>query len=371
MNEELLHKVALSLTPHVTVEVVRAIQENHVSLEEFFRLPMHSLTDRLGLTSGIRLEDLQRQEAMFRARKELEFMESHHIRGLFYGDDEYPEMLTECPDAPVLLYVLGDADLNRKQSVAVVGTRRCTAYGSGFTTQLVKDLALYYPEMAVISGLAYGIDAAAHQAAIDSGLVTFAVLAHGLDTIYPAAHRDLARRILSKGGALITEYCSGTNAYRNNFLMRNRIVAGMSDVTIVAESEIKGGAMSTANTAFHYNREVMALPGRSNDIKSSGCNHLIRKEKAHLVTCAADVVEMTGWVPQMLKQAPVQRNLFPELDGLAKQVYECLLYEREPISIDSLRNKLNVKIRDLLATMTEMEFDGIVSKLPGSRYTLG
>ena len=195
-------------------------------------------------------------------------------------------------------------------------------------------------------------------------------MAHGLNMIYPAAHRDLARRIIHAGGALISEYPFGSQPYRQRFLERNRIVAALADVTVVTESDIKGGAMSTANTAFSYSRDVMALPGRVTDKLSSGCNHLIRKEKARIITGVADLIELTGWKPLDLKIDTTQRNLFPELEGEPKLIYETLKYEKEPMLTDNLHRLTLIPISRLLSLLGELEFDGIVIRHPGGRYSV-
>lgn len=366
----MIEKVAISLTPGASAAIVRAMEENCVGLDDFFSLGMRQLTERLGATRKLRIEDSARQEALIKARKEVDFMHRHNIRGFFLGDDDYPPLLAELHDAPVMLYVLGDADLDPEHSLALVGTRRCTQYGSSFVNGFLADMAIYFPELMVVSGLAFGIDATAHIYSIENHLPTVAVLAHGLDMIYPAQNRDLGKRILNSGGALVSEYPSGTTPYRNNFLLRNRIVAGLAELTIVVESEIKGGAMNTANQAFINNREVMALPGRATDPMSSGCNHLIRKQKAQLLTSAADIIEMLGWKPLDMKELPKERNLFPELEGIASQIYSIMREESAPITADQLKLRLGIKIKELISTLSEMEFDGIINKLPGARYEL-
>lgn len=285
-------------------------------------------------------------------------------------DDDYPTRLYAVEDAPIFIYVLGAADLVSRHIISVVGTRKPTAYGIGFSGSLVKDLATYFPDLIVVSGLAFGIDAAAHRGALEAGVTTIGVVAHGLNMIYPAAHRDLARSIIQQGGALISEYPFDSQPYRQRFLERNRIVAGISDVTVVVESDIKGGAMSTANTAFSYSRDVMALPGRISDKLSSGCNHLIRKQKAHIITSPADLIELTGWQPLDLKIDTSQRNLFPELDGDTKIIYEALRFSQEPLTTDRLHMLTLIPMPQLMSILGEMEFDGIIIRHPGNRYSI-
>lgn len=354
----------------MTAEVVRAMEELEIGIEEFFKLDMSELSARFGGSMHARFESLNREEALFRARQEYEFISRHHIEALFLTDDDYPLLLAETPDAPVIIYKLGNADLNKQHIINLVGTRRCTNYGIDFCKNIVKELGEYFPDMTVVSGLAYGIDTAAHTSALDNGLCTVAVLAHGLDTIYPAANRGLAAEIIRHGGALLSEYPSGTTPYPKRFLERNRIVAGMSEVTVVVESEIKGGAMSTANQAFSYGRDVMALPGRVTDQMSTGTNRLIRRQKAGIITCAADLIETAGWEVLGVRLEPQQRNLFPELDGVQGKIYDTLRYKAEAMSLDALHTATGISLPVLMSALTELEFAGVVVKMPGARYTI-
>ena len=297
-------------------------------------------------------------------------MQTHALRGYFLMDSDYPTRLSVADDAPVFLYQLGQTDLDSRHVINVVGTRKPTPYGIEFASNLVAELAAYFPDLVVVSGLAYGIDAAAHRAALEANIATVGVVAHGLNMIYPAAHREFAREIIRKGGSLLTEYPFGESPYRQRFLERNRIVAALSDVTVVVESDLKGGAMSTANTAFSYSRDVMALPGRITDKLSAGCNYLIRKQKAHIITSAADLIELAGWQPLDLKFDTSQRNLFPELDGDQHLIYEALRYEREPMQADRLHQLTLIPISRLMSVLGEMEFDGIIIRHPGARFSI-
>lgn len=371
MDSDLVYKIALSMTPGITADAVRALEANGVSFSDFFTLNMPELESRLGVGEFGRFQNIRREEALFRAREEAKFTERHSIRVLFLLDGDYPPLLREIPDAPVVLYVLGRADLSAWPAFNVVGTRRCTAYGTAFCETLVSSMAAYYPGALVISGLAYGIDAAAHTAALRHGLATAAVMAHGLDMVYPAPHRDLARRIIEAGGAIVSEYPSGTRPFQKNFLQRNRIVAGLSELTFVVESEIKGGAMSTANQAFSYGREVVALPGRYTDATSSGCNHLIARSKAHIFTSVADLMNLMGWripIAEISTIQPPQKVLFPELEGDLQTVYTVLRRAASPMSIDEIHMQTHMAMPSLMAALTDLEFEGIVVKLPGARY---
>ncbi len=363
-------KVALSFIKGVSAGVINRIGEAGLSLEEFFSYSDSALCEALGITVGRYFKRYERDEALFKARDEVAFCTRHHISPLFISDADYPRRLAECIDAPVVLYRLGSADLNPEKAVSVVGTRGPTAYGLDFCRRLVEDVAPFFSDMAVVSGLAYGIDAGAHEAAIGVGAPTWAVLAHGLDMIYPAPHRELARKILDCGGALLSEYPKGERPYRQRFLERNRIVAGISDAVVVVESDVKGGAMSTANLAFGYGRDVMALPGRASDKLSSGCNLLIRRQKAQLITCAADFLEQMDWRPLGMKVDARQRELFPELDGDTRSVYELLKSSASELTADKISATLKLPIAKVLSALGELEFDGIIEKLPGNRYRL-
>lgn len=368
-REATIFKIGISFTPGISAEAVRRLEEAGVSIEDFFEIDTQELTSLLGL-SRAKFDKVLREEALFKARKEMEFVERHGINVYYLGDERYPMLLRETPDAPVVLYQLGSTDLDAEHVMNIVGTRRSTAYAASFCDGFIRKLGEYFPDMVIVSGLAYGIDGLAHKGALENGLPTVAVVAHGLDTIYPAAHRDLARKIVKSGGSIISEYPSGTTPFQKRFLERNRIVAGLSELTLVVESPIKGGAMSTANVAFSYSREVGAVPGRASDPMSEGCNLLIRKQKASLVTSVADVIELMGWRPAGVKVEAKQRNLFPELEGEAKEIYEILKFASDPMSIDGLYQKTKIRIPLLTSTLTELEFDGIVVRHPGNRYSL-
>lgn len=356
------------MTPGVDAQVVRRMCDRGISCADFFKCGMQTLAAAL----GVRFEEECRIKAIFRAREEIEFVTRHSIRVLFLTDDDYPFLLRETPDAPVLLYVLGTADLNSAHIFNVVGTRRCTSYGSTFADRFVTDMAAYFPDAVVVSGLAYGIDSAAHESALRNGVKTVAILAHGLHMIYPARHRDLARRILEAGGALVSEYPSGVRPFQRNFLERNRIVAGMCEFTVVVESEVRGGAMSTANQAFSYSREVVAVPGRTTDAASSGCNHLISRQKAHIYTGIPDLFSILQWkIPAIDVSANLlQPNLFPELEGDSAVIYEFLRRQSGAVSADEVHMATKLSMPALMGVLTELEFEGVIARLPGNRYEL-
>ena len=365
-----IYKLATTFLDGLTTEMVKSFPELGIDAETFFTLPDKELIPLLGSAKHGDFGAYKREEAVAKAVKEWEFMEKHKIRMLYLHDENFPYRLFEITNPPKVLFVLGRTDISTDHMVSMVGTRRCTQSGMDFCRKFVEELSPMFPDLWVISGLAYGIDSVAHSAAISAGRPTGAVLAHGLDTIYPAAHRSLAKEIIAKGGALISEYPSGCTPFRSRFLERNRIVAALSDATIVVESEVKGGAMSTANTAFSFNREVFAVPGRPSDVMSSGCNHLIYKNKGHILTNVSDFMEEMDWRPAGIKIEAKQRCLFPELEGDARIVYDCLRFQREALTPDAIHMATTLPIAKVMATLGELEFDGIVVRLPGNRYEL-
>lgn len=371
MYSENIYKLATVFLEGLTPEMVVAFSELGLDSETFFTLPDAELNMILGReVRGLDFGMYRREEALARAVKEEEFILRHDIKTLYIHDENYPQRLLEISSPPKMLFVLGDTGFTTNHMISIVGTRRCTRSGMDFCRTFVEELGPLFPDLWVVSGLAYGIDSAAHIASLNAGRPTAAVLAHGLDTIYPAAHRNLAKEIIANGGALISEYPSGITPYKSRFLERNRIVASLSDATIVVESEIKGGAMSTANTAFSFNREVFAVPGRPSDTVSSGCNYLIRKNKAHLLSSVSDFLEEMDWRPAGIRLEGRQRCLFPELQGDARIVYDCIRFKREPMTPDSIHTATTLPIAKVMAVLGELEFDGIVTRISGNRYEL-
>ncbi|MDE7420892.1 MAG: DNA-processing protein DprA [Muribaculaceae bacterium] len=362
--------MALSFVPGTDASFVRHMEEVGVTVEEFFSTPQLELASRLNIKYAPFLDKMVRDEAIQKAKKESEFMERHGIKSFSLTDDDYPSRLTDIDKAPITLYRLGDANLDAETMMSIVGTRHSTAYGMSYVRSLVADLAPYFPDMVIVSGLALGIDSAAHEAALTASLPTVAVVAHGLNTIYPAINRDLARRIVASGGAILSEYPSGVTPYRSRFLERNRIVATMTDAVLVAESADKGGAMSTAAVASSYGRELLALPGRIGDEMSAGCNKLIRSQKALMAGTAVEIMSMLGWQPKSVSAAPKQRDFFPELVGNEKLIYDALRFNNEPMPVDALRERTGIPIHNLMASLGEMEFNGMIERLPGNRFSL-
>ena len=310
-------------------------------------------------------------EAFKRAEEELLFAEKNQIQCIAFNDSNYPSRLRECEDAPLTLFYRGNANLNSLRVVSIVGTRHATTYGEDLCISFIRDLAEYCPDTLVVSGLAYGIDIHAHRASLQQHLSTVGVLAHGLDRIYPAAHRKTAISMMDNGG-LLTEFMSGTNPDRQNFVKRNRIVAGMSDATIVVESAAKGGALITAELAESYHRDCFAFPGRINDPYSLGCNELIKKNRAALIQSAEDFVNAMGWNTGMnLTSKPaVQRELFPELSAEEENILQILQKYPDGIQINVLVIEANIPINKISSLLFEMEMKGMVRALAGGVYRL-
>lgn len=369
-REDILYSIAFSMTRGTNAALARAMEEKGISTADFFRLSPSELTTILGLNPKNRIDLTGRDEALGKAEDELQFIERHSIKAIYITDDDFPYRLRELEDAPTVIYVLGDIDLNILRSIAFVGTRNATPYGMDFCTKAVTDLQALVPGTMIVSGLAYGIDSCAHSAALASGAITVAVLAHGLDMIYPASNRGLAQNIVKSGGALISEYPHGERPFKQRFLQRNRIIAGLCDATVVVESGIKGGAMSTANIAFSCNRDVMALPGRINDELSEGCNYLIKKQKAQLVSTPMDIIETMGWDTALQHVDAVQINMFPELDENQQLVFQTLVGKRNPVSVDEICVLSRLSVSQAMSALCDMEFEGMVIKYPGNRYLL-
>ena len=307
--------------------------------------------------------------AFLRAEQEMEFVEKNRLSCLTLKDEAYPSRLRECEDAPIVLFFKGNTDFNRLHVIDMVGTRRATDYGKQFCADFLRDLAVLCPDVLVVSGLAYGIDIHAHRAALANHLPTIAVLAHGLDRIYPAEHRKTAVSMLEQGG-LLTEFTSGTNPDRQNFVKRNRIVAGMSDATVVIESAAKGGALITAELAESYHRDCFAFPGRCNDEYSIGCNNLIRKNQAVLITSAEDLVKAMGWENSPKTEKTVQRELFPDLSEEEERIVKRLGKMPEGLQINTLVIDTNIPVNRMSALLFELEMKGVIRALAGGVYRL-
>ena len=367
MQDEHIYTLALTRIPGLGLigacNLVRslgsasAIFQNRKELKEL----IPEVSDKL-------IKALDCPEAFRRAEQELIFAEKNQIQCITLNDASYPTRLKECEDAPLALFYRGNASLNARRVISIVGTRHATAYGEDLCASFVRDLKDLCPDIQIISGLAYGIDIHAHRAALQHGFPTIGVLAHGLDRIYPAAHRKTAIAMMDNGG-LLTEFMSETNPDRQNFVKRNRIVAGMSDATIIVESAAKGGALITAELSESYHRDCFAFPGRTSDIYSAGCNELIKKNRASLILSAQDFVEAMGWNSRITPKA-VQRELFPDLSDEESKVVEALQRNPDGVQINTLVVETNIPIQHISSLLFDLEMKGVVRALAGGVYRL-
>ena len=364
MTEELVYRIALTKLPNIGPKISKALLNYFGSAASVFK---SSFKDRLqvaGVGSSISklFDDIHIIEE---AKKEYDFILENNLSLLFYQDDNYPRRLKHFDQSPIILYYKGSADLNPNKTVAIVGTRNPTPKGKVTTEKIVKNLSPL--GVTIVSGLAFGVDAIAHKTSVIEGMPTVGVLGHGLDRIYPQEHRKLSLNMVENGG-LLTEFCSGTNPDRQNFPMRNRIIAALADVIIVVESKIKGGSIITAEFANEYNKDVFAIPGRPDDLNSQGCNGLIKRTKAHLMENVEDLKYIMRW-ENVEKPKTLQSNLFQQLSKDELEVVDLIRMNKE-ITIDGLSYKLSKNSSELASLLLNLEFKGVVRSLPGSRYLI-
>lgn len=361
---DLIYKIGLTFLPGVGDINAKNLVSYCGGAAEVFKVKRGKLLKIPGIGDKT-AEAIVKSDVLKRAEEELKFVEKNGITPLFFLDEAYPKRLKHCNDSPILMYYKGNADLNNAIVVGIVGTRKATEYGKGQTEKIVADLKKY--NVLILSGLAYGIDHYAHKAAIKEDIPNVGVLGHGLDRIYPAAHRETAAKMIKNGG-LLTEFPSQTLPDRENFPKRNRIVAGMSDAVILVESDISGGAVITANLADSYNRDVFALPGRITDKYSSGCNYLLQTQRAQIFIDADSMAMSMGWINQPV-QRKQQRELIVDLSEDEKKVIE-VFKEKELWVIDDLVMQLNMPTSKISALLLELELKGMVTSLPGKKFSL-
>ena len=363
-NKEIYYQLALGFVPGIGAKIGRALLDKFGSACAVFRMPLKELKNTDGITE-VKAKGFKDDEVFRKAENELDFILKNDIKVL-YTNHNYPKRLSNCSDAPLLLYYKGNADLDAAKIVAVVGTRKNTDYGHQLCEELIEGLRSL-DDMLIVSGLALGIDAIAHKKCVQQGTATVGVLGHGLGRIYPFTHTSLAGQMTEHGG-LLTEFISETLPDRNNFPMRNRIVAGMSDVTVVIESNITGGALITANLASGYNREVAAYPGRVNDTRSAGCNDLIRRNVAAMITKPEDLIDLMNWNKEARPKA-VQRQLFINLMPEEQKIVD-LLQTRDSVHADELYHHTGLASSQLAATLLQLEMQGLIKTLPGKYYRM-
>lgn len=365
MKPDLFYQLALTMVPHIG-PVQAKILLQHCEAEEIFNAKK-SFLEKIEGIGPVRADAIKRFKKFSSVEDEITFIEKYSIKPLFITDNEYPQRLLNCVDSPILLFYKGKANLNSTKVMAIIGTRSHTEYARQVTEKLVDELSIH--GVTIISGLAFGVDAIAHKTALKNNLPTIGVLAHGLDKIYPYEHTSLAKEIISNQGGLLSEFKSGGKPDRHNFPQRNRIVAGMCDAVIVIETDIRGGSMITADLANGYNRDIFAVPGRITDMKSSGCNNLIKSNKAILYTSAADLLDMMGW--QEIKNVPKkkQKELFIELSPEEKSIIS-ILSGKQSVHIDELNFCSGLSSSKVAASVLNLELNNVILSLPGKMYQL-
>jgi DNA processing protein len=366
-DQDLLYQIGITFVKGIGNITARQIIETLGNVSLLFKEKAFLLEHIPGISRRI-IAEIHQPEVLRRAEEEILFIGKNKILPLYIKDEAYPQRLKDCVDAPVMLYYRGNVPLNVEKVISIVGTRNASSYGKEITDKLILDLSKTYPETLIVSGLAYGIDVCAHKAALRTKLPTVGILAHGLDRIYPPSHRNIAVEMVENGG-LLTDFISRTNPDRQNFVKRNRIVAGISDCTIVIESAEKGGALITANIADSYHRDVFAVPGKTTDIYSQGCNTLIKSKRAALVTNAEDVFKEMCWTKENKPPMPVQRSFFVDLTPEEQMVVD-ILFKTGSMQLNVLCIELDISISKLAALLFELEMKGVVRCLPGGLYRL-
>ena len=365
-STELVHKIALGMIPGVGDITARKLVSYTGSVDAVFSESYRNLIKIPGVGSTL-AKAIAGHEYREEAAREAEFVEKHSIKVFFFQDEGYPVRLAQCEDAPVTFFFRGKASLDAPMILSIVGTRHATPHGRDLCRKIVADLAQKFPALVIVSGLAYGIDIEAHRAALANKLPTIGVLGHGLKTIYPSVHANVARDMIQNGG-LLTDFSSSTLPERNNFIRRNRIIAGISDATLIIESGIRGGALITSDIAASYNRDVMAIPGRPDDEWSAGCNALIRCNKAALVEKSEDIEYLLGWKPAALA-APVQTLLFTGMSDNEKKIWDALKAD-DGLSVDAISRMIEMPVFRLSPILLQMELAGMITPCPGNIYRL-
>ena len=363
MNEEVKYQIALTLLPGIGDINGKKFVQYCGSARAIFEETRKSLEKISGMREASIDAICKPSTYLKRADEEIEFMEKNGIAPLFFLDSNYPRRLLQCDDSPMLLYYKGTANLNATKVVAIVGTRNITDYGKENCGQLVEDLK--DDDVLIVSGLAYGVDTAAHKASVKNGIPTIGVMGCGLQQIYPAPNKKLASDMVELGGGLLTEYISGTEPDRENFPRRNRIIAGMADAVVVVESALKGGSLITADIANSYNRDVFAYPGRIMDLYSQGCNYLIRTNRAHLMESVANLRYIMRW--DVKEKMERQTSIFRDFTDEERQIMDCF-GSNSMVSLDDIIVKTGMTTTKIAALLLNLEFDGVLMALPGKRY---
>ena len=366
MSTPLLYQIALTLIPGIGDVSAKSLVAYCGSPEAVFKEKKESLLKIPGIGT-LTANSIINHNTFNKAEKEISFIEKNNISPIFFTESKYPERLKHCADSPILLYFKGNIDFNAMHFISIVGTRSATDFGKEFTESLVAQLKPY--RTCIVSGLAYGIDITAHKESIKLNVPTVGVVAHGLDRIYPGVHSNIANEMQNNGG-ILTEFVSGTTPDRENFPKRNRIIAGLSEATIVVEAAKKGGALITGQLANSYNRDVFAVPGRVTDKHSEGCNHLIKTNRASLIQSAKDIEYLLGWKStKEMKAQTVQKSFFVSLTERETQVVD-LLREKNSMQLDAMGLKLSLPVSKVFPVLTTLELKGVVRSKPGRVYEL-
>lgn len=361
-EQDLFYLLALQSVEGVGDIIAKRLLLQCGTAENIFKTKPSQLSLIEGVGSVL-LKNIREKSIFEKAQKELDFIESNGINVTFFDEKNYPERLKHCIDAPVLLFSSGNIDLENKKVISIVGTRQITSYGIEFCKKLIEDLSPLDP--VIVSGFAYGVDIVAHQLAIENNLQTVGVVAHGLNQIYPKSHKKYVAQVEQNGG-FMTEFWSSSNPDKENFVRRNRIVAGISEATIVIESADRGGSLITANMANDYNRDVFAVPGRTTDKYSQGCNNLIKAQKANVLTNAADLIYILNWDVKN-EPKPVQKQLFVELDPDEQKIYDYLLKAGKEL-MDIIALRCDFPIYKISGLLLNMELKGVIRPLPGKLF---
>lgn len=364
---EKLYMLALCMVPGIGNIGAKRIMGHAGCAEAVFRLDRTDLLKIPGVGSLL-ADRIMDKSVIEKAGRELEFTRKQNIECLFFNEDAYPENLRNCVDAPLVLYIRGTLNVDGRKTLSVVGTRRPSANGMDLCRKLIRDLAERYPDLVIVSGLAYGIDHCAHKAALECELETIAVLGHGLKFLYPSIHRQIAGRI-EACGALVTDFPGNEKPERNNFIKRNRIIAGLSQATVVVESGIKGGALITADLANSYNRDVFTFPGRTSDTASAGCNGLIKSHRAALIEDHKDLEYQMGWEPVVNVESSLQKTLFRDLSPEEKAVMQVLEAEGDS-SVDLICFQTGLPVSKISGILLNLELSGLIRALPGNCYRI-
>jgi len=360
---ELLNVLALMRVELVGDIVAKKLINHLGSAEAVFKAKKSQITAIEGI--GEIIYNKLKNESVFKlAEAEVKFIREHNIKPLFYLNADYPDKLKHCIDGPVIMFTSGAINLEGRKTISIVGTRQMTSYGSDFCRKLIEDLAPLNP--VIISGFAYGVDIHAHMIAMEQGLQTVGVVAHGLNQVYPKVHKKYVAKMEENGG-FMTEFWSTSNPDKENFVKRNRIVAGISEATIIIESADKGGSLITANIANDYNRDVFAVPGRVTDKYSMGCNNLIKSQRANVLTDAADLIYMLNWQLEEEKKKPVQKQLFVVLDNDEQKVYDYLQKKGKEL-MDVIALECEMPIFRISSLLLNMELKGVIRPLPGKLF---